>query len=256
MADRKYVKLKVNMYEDTKFKIIDKKPERDLINYVWIRFIAIAGRVNLEGNLYMSKNIPYTIETLAIEFNRNINQIELALEVFMELEMIEITEHNVYRVKNFVKHQNIKVKETIKTKEKEDNINIEEVEVKENSKNQIDDNENEETKNKKGENKVITQIQNGYTSENNHKDRDNIDDTICDGKINNDLKVNVPILLEEQKNKKANKSKSRKKNDRNIRNINEVNVDVGNEDNNLLQFYEGELRPLEEGESLIRSWSF
>ena len=38
MADRKCVKLKVNMYEDTKFKIIDRKPERDLIHYIWIRF--------------------------------------------------------------------------------------------------------------------------------------------------------------------------------------------------------------------------
>ena len=87
MRERKYVKFRINMYEDTKFKIIDMKPERDL----------------------------NTIETLAIEFNRDINQIRLALEAFIELEMIEITEDNVYRLKNFAKHQNIKVKETIKT---------------------------------------------------------------------------------------------------------------------------------------------
>lgn len=37
--------------------------------------------------------------------------IYLALDVFLELEMIEFTKHNVYKVKNFVKHQNIKVKE-------------------------------------------------------------------------------------------------------------------------------------------------
>jgi len=115
MRERKYVKFRINMYEDTKFKIIDMKPERDLIHYVWTRFVTLAGVVNLEGNLYMSKNIPYTIETLAIEFNRDINQIRLALEAFIELEMIEITEDNVYRVKNFAKHQNIKMKETIKT---------------------------------------------------------------------------------------------------------------------------------------------
>ena len=118
MAYRKNVKLKVNMDEDTKFKIIDRKPENDLIHYVWIRFATLAGMANLEGNLYMSKNIPYTLETLAIEFNRDTTKIKLVLDVLMELEMIEITEHNIYIVKNFAKHQNIKVKEIIKTKEK------------------------------------------------------------------------------------------------------------------------------------------
>ena len=79
------------MYDDTKFKIIDMKPERDLIHYVWTRLVTLAGKVNLEGDLYMSKNLPYTIETLAIEFNRGTEQIKLALDVFIELEMIELS---------------------------------------------------------------------------------------------------------------------------------------------------------------------
>ena len=111
MRERKYVKFRVDMYDDTKFKIIDMKPERDVIHYIWTRLVTLAGKVNLEGDLYMSKNIPYTIETLAIEFNRGEAQIKLALDVFIELEMLEITEGSVYRVKNFAKHQNIKVKE-------------------------------------------------------------------------------------------------------------------------------------------------
>ena len=101
------------MYEDTKSKIIDMKPERDLIHYIWTRLLTLAGKVNLAGELYLSKNIPYTVETLAIEFNREANQIKLALDVFMELEMLELTDGNVYRVKNFAKHQNIKVNEKI-----------------------------------------------------------------------------------------------------------------------------------------------
>ena len=60
MRERKNIKLRVDMNEDTKFKIIDRKP---------------------------------------------------ALDVFLELEMIELTKHNAYKVKNFAKHQNIKVKE-------------------------------------------------------------------------------------------------------------------------------------------------
>ena len=111
MRERKYVKFRVDMYDDTKFKVIDMKPERDLIHYVWNRIVLMAGKVNLEGDLYFSKTIPYTIETLAIEFNRDMAQIKLALDLLIELEMIELSEDEIYRVKNFAKHQGIKVKE-------------------------------------------------------------------------------------------------------------------------------------------------
>jgi len=96
MRERKYVKFRVDMYDDTKFKIIDMKPERDLIHYVWTRIVTLAGKVNSEGDLYLSKNIPYTIETLAIEFNRGVAQIKLALDMLIELEMIEFNEDKIY----------------------------------------------------------------------------------------------------------------------------------------------------------------
>jgi len=125
MRERKYIKFRTDMYEDTKFKIIDTKPNRDLIHYAWTRLVALAGKVNLEGDLYMSRNIPYTVETLAIEFNREADQIKSALEVFIELEMVELTEAKVYRVINFAKHQNIK--RTEKNKSKNEEVNLEDI---------------------------------------------------------------------------------------------------------------------------------
>ncbi|HBJ1655645.1 TPA: phage replisome organizer N-terminal domain-containing protein, partial [Clostridium botulinum] len=80
--ERKVVKLRVDMYNDTKFKIIDTMEERDLIHYIWTRLLTLAGKVNLEGKLYLSRSIPYTIETLALEFNRSVKKVELALKVF------------------------------------------------------------------------------------------------------------------------------------------------------------------------------
>lgn len=38
MSERKIVKLRVDMYSDTKFKIIDTMEERDLIHYIWTDF--------------------------------------------------------------------------------------------------------------------------------------------------------------------------------------------------------------------------
>ena len=108
MKEIKNIKVRSDMYYDTKFKIIDTKPLRDSIHYVWMRLLTLAGFVNRDGELYLSRNIPYDIETLSIEFNRDSEVIKMALKVLIELEMIEVDEHNVYKVKNFMKHQNIK----------------------------------------------------------------------------------------------------------------------------------------------------
>ncbi|AOR24971.1 phage replisome organizer N-terminal domain-containing protein [Clostridium taeniosporum] len=116
--ERKIVKLRVDMYNDTKFKIIDTMEDRDVIHYIWTRLLTLAGKVNLEGDLYLSKSIPYTVGTLALEFNRSAEKVKLALKVFIDLEMVELIEDNVYRVKNFVKHQNIKSKKEVDIAEK------------------------------------------------------------------------------------------------------------------------------------------
>lgn len=123
MRERRYVKFKVDIYDGTKTKIIDQKAERDFIHYFFARSIILAGKSDCEGELYMGKNIPYTIETLAIEFSRDAALVKLALDVLIELKMIEVTEDNIYKVKNFVKHQNIKAKEKAELKDKEE-INV------------------------------------------------------------------------------------------------------------------------------------
>ncbi|NFG58740.1 hypothetical protein FC778_08500 [Clostridium botulinum] len=127
--ERKIVKLRVDMYNDTKFKIIDTMEDRDLIHYIWTRLLTLAGKVNLEGELYLSNSIPYSIETLALEFNRSAKKVEIALKAFMDLEMIELTKDNVYRVRNFAKHQNIKSKNKDINKDKLETVDNIEVAV-------------------------------------------------------------------------------------------------------------------------------
>ena len=245
MRERKYVKFRVDMHEDTKFKIIDMKPERDLINYVWTRLVVLAGKVNLEGSLYLSRNIAYTIETLAIEFNRGADQVKLALEVLIELEMIEVSEHNIYSVKNFVKHQNIKIKEKHEVEDKEEDIESKEAQVNENLKivkhdkkdkeyeNKVNQNEVENLRNRKIDNLEIIQ-----------KDINKIDNNISNEKINNNLQDNNLILLGEKKKKKSNRKNKKD------------NIEEENEEDTMVWFSEGEERPLAEGESVVQAWSF
>ena len=280
MRERKYIKFKVDMFSDIKSKIIDMKPERDLIHYVWMAFVLLAGKVNLDGDLYMSKNIPYTIETLSIEFNRGEDQVKLALNVLMELEMIELTENNVYRVKNFAKHQNIKVKEKIKATDKEENIKNNKALVKENSIEEAADNRGEvslevavnedemaENKTSKDKEKNIEENIIGnfkIIHKDINKNEDNIsENNVCYGKFNNS-QDNIPILLETKKNKKSNKGKKKEVN------IETIDEDIGDdvndcfhegaedvEDDMICCFYDGdEGRPLGEGERIVNAWSF
>ena len=212
MRERKYVKFRVDMYDDTKFKIIDRRPERDLIHYVWNRVVVLAGKVNQEGELYLSKNIPYTFKTLAIEFNRGPEEVKLALDVLIELEMLEFTEDSVYSVKNFAKHQNIKVKEKIKAKDKGDDLNDKEIQVKENSKN-----ESPVKVDKEAENKDVNKISH-KESENvkkeeaanleiNQKAANKVDDNITTDKSNNNSQDSSPMFFKSEKNKKGIKEK-------------------------------------------------
>jgi len=212
MRERKYVKFRVDMYDDTKFKIIDKRPERDLIHYVWNRVVVLAGKVNQEGDLYMSKNIPYTFNTLSIEFNRNPEEVKLALDVLIELEMLEFTEDSVYRVKNFAKHQNIKVKEKIEVKDKEDNLKDKEIQVKENSKNESPVKVDKELENK-DVNKISHKESENIKKEEaanleiNQEAANKVDDNITTDQSNNNSWDNIPMFFKSEKNKKGIKKK-------------------------------------------------
>ncbi|MFT8350957.1 phage replisome organizer N-terminal domain-containing protein [Clostridium saccharoperbutylacetonicum] len=109
-----WVKFKVNMYEDTKLKIIDSEDKRNLYHYIWARSIVLAGKINLGRYLYITENIPHTIKTLAIEFNRNVEEVKDAFKILRKLEMIELTEDKVFKIKNWEKHQNVEGMERAK----------------------------------------------------------------------------------------------------------------------------------------------
>lgn len=249
MRERKYIKLKVNMYEDTKFKIIDMKPERDLIHYVWIRLVTLAGKVNLEGELYMSKNIPYTIETLGIEFNRSNEQIKVALDVFIELEMVEATRDGVYKVKNFVKHQNIKVKEKNKATVPEEAVDKIQIQKNESLKYEVV--ENKECDKKKYKNEMENAKDNNkdnleITSEDVSKFTFSIND---ENSGNNNTHDNVPVILETKKSRRTNRKKKIDK----VTDIISMYEEV--EDDSICCFSD-EVRPLRAGESTVLELSF
>lgn len=254
MRERRNVKFRTDMPDDTKFKMIDRMPERDVIQYIWFRLVLLAGKVNLMGELYFSKNLPYTIETLAIEFNREEKDIELALKTFIKLEMVELTEDKVYKVKNFAKHQNIKVEKKEETKKekvteteekeelkKRDNLKVINVNEKEDSKEKNINEEkidNQENINLGSEKVISLEINNEKISKDIEKQTTGIES-----------KENNPINLE---NKKPRKSSKNRKNDNVI-----SDFDFNDTEEEVYGFTEGEPQnTLRERERVIGAWKF
>ncbi|AQR97851.1 phage replisome organizer N-terminal domain-containing protein [Clostridium saccharoperbutylacetonicum] len=252
MRERKYVKFRIDMPDDTKLKIIDKMPERNLIQYIWFRLVLLAGKVNLMGELYLSKNIPYSIETFAIEFNREEKDIELALNIFIKLEMVEVTEDKIYMVKNFAKHQNIKVDKKVEIKKDE----AEDIkEFKENSELKNQDNVELITINEKEKLKVDNNKEEIYK-------KDNVaigNEKVINLEINNE-KSNVELETQTTVNKnrydikvgsKNRKVKRQRKNDI----ISDFSGD--NTEEEVCEFKSGDIEnTLKKGEIVVGSWKF
>nr|WP_243156797.1 phage replisome organizer N-terminal domain-containing protein [Clostridium beijerinckii] len=262
MRERRYVKFRVDMYDDTKFKIIDRMSNRDLIHYVWSRMVVLAGKVNQEGELYMSGNIPYTVETLSIEFNREISEVKAALDVLMNLEMIEIVDNNVvYKVKNFVKHQNIKVKEKSEIIKKENEIEILE-------KTDMDKNKNTEVSSKDAaniqgkidikENKndkiALLKVDNPkLNSENEFDNNSNVTEVKKD---EIDQHNNSPVIFEVKKDVGKKRKVNKKKNESIIEVYDEDDsTDNKYRDDAICWLSDGDIT-LGEGETIIAEWSF
>ena len=106
MAEIRWIKLRIDMFDDEKIKIIQSMPEGDAILVIWIRIIALAGKCNAGGLVLVEDEFPYTDEMLSVIFNKPLATVRLALKTFEKFRMIESTEKGFY-ITNFDKHQNV-----------------------------------------------------------------------------------------------------------------------------------------------------
>ena len=101
----KWVKLSTDIFDNRKIRQIECLPEGDGIIVVWLKLLCLAGNVNDNGMIYFTKDIPYTEQMLAAQFNRPIALIQLALKTFEAFKMIQIVE-NILQISNWEKYQN------------------------------------------------------------------------------------------------------------------------------------------------------
>jgi predicted phage replisome organizer len=114
MADVKWFKLTTDMFDDEKIKIIESMPDRDTILIIWIKLIGLAAKINANGWLFLTEEVPYDEDTLATVLNRPVNTVRLAMGLFTKYKMIETGDDGTLFITNFEKHQNIEGLERIR----------------------------------------------------------------------------------------------------------------------------------------------
>lgn len=107
MADITWIKIKTDMFDNEKIKLIERMPEGDTILIIWIKLLTYAGKANYNGFIMLSENIPMNIEEMAIIFNRPLEKVRYAIQILQRYKMLEINEQEVVLIANWEKHQNI-----------------------------------------------------------------------------------------------------------------------------------------------------
>lgn len=106
MADVKWIKLAVDMFDNRKIRQIETLPDGDGIIVIWVKLLCLAGITNDGGLVYFTRDIPYTEQMLANYFQRPIALVQLALRVFQQFGMIELID-DVIMVSGWEKYQSL-----------------------------------------------------------------------------------------------------------------------------------------------------
>ena len=106
MANVKWIKIVIDIFDDEKMLLIESMPDSDGLIVIWFKLLCLAGKINNGGVLLLNDRIAYTEEMLATIFRRNISTVRLALKTFEELEMIVLI-NNTITIPNWGKHQSL-----------------------------------------------------------------------------------------------------------------------------------------------------
>lgn len=82
MADVKWIKLAVDMFDNRKIRQIETLPDGDGIIVIWVKLLCLAGITNDGGLVYFTRDIPYTEQMLANYFQQ-FGMIDLVDDIIM-----------------------------------------------------------------------------------------------------------------------------------------------------------------------------
>ena len=118
MAEVRWIKLAIDVFDNRKIRQIEKMPDGDALVIIWLKLLILAGTVNDGGLVYFTRDLPYTDQLLANQFDRPLATVQLALQVFQQFGMIEITD-DIISVSNWQKYQNVDGLERLREQNRE-----------------------------------------------------------------------------------------------------------------------------------------
>ena len=114
MADVKWIKITVDMFDNRKIKYLRRMENGDSLVLIWVMLLTMAGRCNAGGMIFLTENIPYTPSMLADELGYDETVVAAALNAFERLGMISTTADSFLQVDGWEEHQNIDGMERIR----------------------------------------------------------------------------------------------------------------------------------------------
>ena len=106
MADVKWIKIAVDIFDDEKILLVEQMPEGYAIITVWFKLLCLAGKQNNSGVFVINEKIPYTEEMFATIFRMPLNIVRLALTTFERFGMVEIINETI-TIPKWGKHQSL-----------------------------------------------------------------------------------------------------------------------------------------------------
>lgn len=114
MGEVQWIKLYIDMFDKRKIKKVRRLPAGNDLLLIWIMLLAMAGKCNAGGMIYITESIPFTEEDLADELDFEIGTIKLALQAFENLNMITTSDDGFIEVIGWEEYQNVEGMEKIR----------------------------------------------------------------------------------------------------------------------------------------------
>ena len=118
MAEVKWIKLNVDLFDNPKIKYLRKQPQGDRLALIWVMLLTKAGRCNDDGRIYLTEEMPYTAKTLAQELGFSEKLMAQALETMERLGMVAFPEEGLY-LPGFAEHQSLDALEKVREQTRE-----------------------------------------------------------------------------------------------------------------------------------------
>lgn len=114
MAEVKWIKISTDMFSNKKIKYLRSQPNGDRYTLIWVMFLTLAGNCNDGGKVYLTKDIPYTVQMLSDESGFEADIIAEAVDLFAKLGMIQIDSDGFISISNWAEYQNVDGMEKVK----------------------------------------------------------------------------------------------------------------------------------------------